>query len=77
MKKPASWTLEEHIFGASALRDEIRRRKENGEWHGILNETAIRALVVYGFTFGLVMAAGMLIAQKAAGLGEKTKSKRK
>ncbi len=40
-KRPISWTLEELIFGAIALRDEIKQRKKNGEHYGFINNIEI------------------------------------
>ena len=40
-KRPISWTIEELIFGAIALRDEINLRKTNGEHYGFINNIGI------------------------------------
>ena len=61
MKEPISWKVEQYIFGPCALRNEIERRKENGERYGIFNEIGIRMLMVYGFAVGLIMVSGFII----------------
>ncbi len=63
IKKPISWTIEEYIFGACSLRNEIERRKESGEYHGIINEICIRFFMIFFFIMGLALILYCMLIQ--------------
>ena len=63
MKRPISWKIEEYIFGACALRDEIRRRKEEHEHHGIWNVVAIWLLMIYAYLVSMMLCVFCLCRQ--------------
>lgn len=56
---------EEYVFGACALREEIKRRKHTKEKHRILNEIFIRVLFIYACTFGIIFCVCGLFLQSA------------
>ena len=66
--KPISWTIEEYIFGACSLRDEIMRRKESGEYHGFINEMSTRFFMICGFFIGLSLTMYCMLIQSICNL---------
>ena len=56
---------EEYVFGACALREEIKRRKHTKEKHRILNEIFIRVLFIYACTCGIIFWVCGLFLQSA------------
>ena len=54
-KVPFSWKVEEYAFGAVALRDEIKRHKEDDKepW-GLAKTVGIRLLYMYALIVALV-----------------------
>ncbi len=63
MKRPLSWIAEEYAFVTCALRDEIKRRKESGEKHGVINSLTIRILVVWGIVMSIFFSLAGIIIQ--------------
>lgn len=68
IKKPISWTIEEYIFGACSLRDEIMRRKKSGEYHGFINEMSIRFFMICGFIIGFALIVYCMLIQSICNL---------
>ena len=61
---PFSWKLEEYVFGAAALRDEIKRHKREDDkpWNPI-KAVGIRVLYVYALITALCMIFLGLVLQ--------------
>lgn len=61
-RKPFSWIVEEYAFGAVALRDEIKRHKEEDDVPWSVGKTVgIRLLYIYALVATLVLVAfGMM-----------------
>ena len=55
-RKPFSWIVEEYAFGAVALRDEIKRHKEEYDLHWSAGKAVgIRLLYIYALVVTLVL----------------------
>ena len=60
-RKPFSWIVEEYAFGAVALRDEIKRHKEEDVPWSVGKAVGIRLLYIYALVATLVLVAcGMM-----------------
>lgn len=61
-RKPFSWIVEEYAFGAVALRDEIKRHKEEDDAPWSMGKAVeIRLLYIYALIATLVLVAfGMI-----------------
>lgn len=57
-----SWKLEQYVFGAAALRDEIRRHeREDKEHWNLFKEVGIRVLFIYAIFMTLVIMIGAVL----------------
>lgn len=61
-RKPFSWIVEEYAFGVVALRDEIKRHKEEDAFPWSVGKAVgIRLLYIYALVVTLVLAVfGMM-----------------
>jgi len=63
MKKPSFSKLEEYVFGAAAVAEEIKKRKKSGKRVGFVKTVSAYALLAYLFVAGSVMCLVYLIWQ--------------
>ena len=75
VEKPISWIIEEYIFGACSLRNEIVRRKELCEYHGFINEMSIRFFMICGFFIGIALILYCMLIQSICNLKDNIISK--
>ena len=61
-RRPISWKLEQYVFGAAALRDEIiRHKREDKEHWNLFKEVGIRVLFIYAIFMTLVIMIGAVL----------------